>query len=327
MEEMAGLYAMLANRGLLKPLRAVQSAKHADGVRLLSEEASFVTLEMLRHNPRPGEQNALPVRTRWPVAWKTGTSWGFRDAWSAGLVGPYVVVVWIGNFDGQGNPAFVGIDAAAPLFFRIADALNFTRSDELVPAIAPPAGVTTVAVCVESGELPNAYCPQTVETWYIPGKSPIRVSQLHRAVAFNPRTGSPACPPYAAGTRFEVLAFWPSDMLKLFREAGVPRRTPPRLPDCAADDPADMPRIASPLRNVSYAVRRSAPQQTIGLDAATAGDVQRVFWFDDTALIGVHDVNDGPLPWRPATPGIHIVRIVDDHGRSAEREVEVVFTR
>ena len=88
-----------------------------------------------------------------------------------------------------------------------------------------------------------------------------------------------------------------------------------------------MPRIASPLRNVSYAVRRSARQETIGLDAATAGDVRRVFWFDDTALIGMHDVSDGPLPWRPATAGIHIVRIVDDHGRSAEREVEVVFTR
>jgi penicillin-binding protein 1C len=205
--------------------------------------------------------------------------------------------------------------------------LNFARPDEVVPAMAPPAGVTRVAVCAETGELPNVYCPQTVETWYIPGKSPIRVSQLHRAVAINPRTGSPACPPYAAGTRFEVVAFWPSDMLKLFREAGVPRRTPPKLPACAADDPADSPRIASPLRNVSYAVRLSAPQQTIGLDAATAGEVQRVFWFDDTALIGVHDISAGPLAWRPSTPGIHIVRVVDDHGRSAEREVEVVFTR
>jgi penicillin-binding protein 1C len=327
MEEIAGLYAMLANGGVLKPLRAIRSATRADGVPLLSEEASFVTLDMLRRNPRPGEENAVPVRTRWPVAWKTGTSWGFRDAWSAGIVGPYVVVVWIGNFDGQGNPAFVGVDAAAPLFFRIADALNLARPDEIVPAFAPPAGVTRVAVCAETGELPNAFCPQTVETWYIPGKSPIRVSQLHRAVAIDSRTGLPACAPYAAETRFEVFAFWPSDMLKLFREAGVPRRTPPKLPDCAAEDPADMPRIASPLRNVSYTVRLSAPQQTIGLDAATVGEVRRVFWFDDTALIGVHTVSDGPLPWRPATAGVHIVRVVDDHGRSAERQVEVVFTR
>jgi penicillin-binding protein 1C len=327
MEEIAGLYAMLVNGGVLKPLRATQSAARTGGVSLLSQEASFVTLDMLRHNPRPGDEQAVPVRTRWPVAWKTGTSWGFRDAWSAGVVGPYVVVVWIGNFDGQGNPAFVGIDAAAPLFFRIADALNLARGDEVIPSAAPPAGVTRVAVCTETGELPNAYCPQTVETWYIPGKSPIHLSQLHRAVAISSRNGQPACPPYEAGTRFEVIAFWPSDMLKLFREAGIPRRTPPRLPDCAAEDPADMPRIASPLRNVSYTLRPSAPQQTIGLDAATAGGVRRVFWFDDTALIGVHEVSDGPLSWRPATAGIHLVRVVDDHGRSAEREVEVVFTR
>ena len=91
---------------------------------------------MLRRNPRPDDDGSLPVRGRWPVAWKTGTSWGFRDAWSAGVVGPYVLVVWIGNFAGQGNPSFVGIDAAAPLFFRIADALNLARPDERLPSIS-----------------------------------------------------------------------------------------------------------------------------------------------------------------------------------------------
>ena len=85
-------------------------------------------------------------------------------------------------------------------------------------------------MCAASGDLPNAWCPQTVDTWYIPGKSPIRVSQLHRAVAIDVRHGRPACPPYAPETtRFEVFEFWPSDMLKLFREAGMPRRVPPRI--------------------------------------------------------------------------------------------------
>src|SRR5262249_32642908 len=121
MEELAGLYAALGNEGMLRPLRAERSAPPAAGGQLLSPEASFITIDMLRHNPRPDEDNSVPVRTRWPVAWKTGTSWGFRDAWSAGLVGPYVLVVWIGDFRGSGNPAFIGVDAAAPLFFRIAD--------------------------------------------------------------------------------------------------------------------------------------------------------------------------------------------------------------
>jgi penicillin-binding protein 1C len=327
MEELAGLYAMLANQGLLRPLRVEPSSRREDGVPLLSPEATFVTLDMLRRNPRPDEDGTIPVRARWPVAWKTGTSWGFRDAWSAGVVGPYVLVVWIGNFEGQGNPAFVGVDAAAPLFFRIADALNLARPDEAVPSLTPPPGVTRVAVCVESGDLPNAHCPHTIDTWYIPGKSPIRVSQLHRVVAIDPQTGLPGCVPYSAGTRFEVFEFWSSDMLKLFRQAGMPRRTPPPLPPCATEDPLDAPHIASPLRNVGYALRRSAPQEAIALEASAAGDVQHVFWFDGNALIGVRPLADGALPWRPTVSGMHLIRIVDDHGRSAERDVEVRFTR
>ena len=326
MEELAGLYAMLGNGGRLRPLRVDPASRRDDGVRLLSEEAAFVTLEMLRRNPRPDEDGSVPARARWPVAWKTGTSWGFRDAWSAGLVGPYVLIVWIGNFEGQGNPAFVGVDAAAPLFFRIADALNLARPAETVPPSMPPPGVSRVAVCADSGELPNAHCPRTVETWYIPGKSPIRVSQLHRMIAIDPRSGRAACPPYAADTRFDVYEFWPSDMLRLFRQAGMPRRAAPPLPSCVADDHTDAPRLASPLRNVAYTLRHSAPQETIALEAHVAGDVQRVFWFDGSALVGARRVADGPLPWRPATSGIQLIRIVDDHGRSADRDVEVRFT-
>jgi penicillin-binding protein 1C len=144
------------------------------------------------------------MRASWPVAWKTGTSWGFRDAWSAGVVGPYVLVVWIGDFTGRGNPSFVGIDAAAPLFFRIADAINFARAKEQVPPLVPPPGVSKVAVCAESGDLPNVWCPHKIDTWYIPGKSPIRVSQLHRAVAIDIATGRPTCPPYSPETTRRV---------------------------------------------------------------------------------------------------------------------------
>jgi penicillin-binding protein 1C len=326
MEELAGLYAMLANQGTLQPLRSETSSARGEGVRLLSPEASFITLDMLRRNPRPDDDGMLPARARWPVAWKTGTSWGFRDAWATGVVGPYVLVVWIGNFNGRGNPAFIGVDAAAPLFFRIADALNLARTAESVPRSVPPPGVSRVAVCSGSGDLPNADCPHTVDTWYIPGKSPIRVSQLHRAVAIDARTGRPGCPPYGDDTRFEVFEFWPSDLLKLFRDAGMPRRTPPPLPACATD-PMEPPRIASPLRNVTYALRLSAPRDGIALDASVAAGVRRVFWFDGSALIGVHAVSDGALPWRPAAAGVHLIRVVDDRGRSAERDVDVQFTR
>jgi penicillin-binding protein 1C len=326
MEELAGLYAMLANQGVLQPIRTLASETRHDRVRLLSPEASFIVLDMLSHNPRPGEDGSLAPPGRWPIAWKTGTSWGFRDAWSAGVVGPYILVVWIGDFEAQGNPSFVGADAAAPLFFRIADALNLQRPDESVKLPDPPPGVSRVAVCAESGDLPNKYCPQTVETWYIPGKSPIRVSQLHRAVTIDIATGRPACPPYIPNaTRQQIFEFWPSDMMKLFREAGMPRRKAPAVPDCVVDDASGVPKIATPLRGVTYTLRHKPGEETIPLEASTEADVDSVFWFDGAALIARSAVAHGAIPWTPGADGIHLVRVIDDHGRTAERDVAVRF--
>ena len=327
MEELAGLYAMLANGGIMQPIRTRPGAPKQEGSRLLSAEATFITVDMLSHNPRPGEDSSLVPRGRWPIAWKTGTSWGFRDAWSAGIVGPYVLVVWIGDSEARGNPSFVGADAAAPLFFRIADALNLQSPDEITGIPDPPPGASKVAVCAESGDLPNKYCPQTVDTWYIPGKSPIRVSQLHRAVTIDIASGRPACPPYAPGaTRKELFEFWPSDMMKLFREAGMPRRKAPVIPDCAADDTTDVPRIATPLRGVTYTLRHKAGAETIPLEASTAADVENVFWFDGAALISRSQAIRGAIAWTPTADGIHLIRVIDDHGRTAERDVNIQFT-
>jgi penicillin-binding protein 1C len=326
MEELARLYAMFATQGVLRPLRFESTTKIEEGVRLLSPEASFVTLQMLRHNPRPDDDGSIPVRGSWPIAWKTGTSWGFRDAWSAGVVGPYVLIVWIGNFGGEGNPAFIGVDAAAPLFFRIADALNFARPNEEPLVLPPPAGVSRVTVCAGSGDLPNVDCPRTEETWYLPGKSPIRISQLHRVIAMDMHTGRPACPPYSVNTtRFEVFEFWSSDMLKVFRESGLPRRSPPALPDCAVTDSLEAPRISSPLRGVSYTLHRSNEQDAVTLEATVAADVRNLFWFDGNALIGKQSASAGNMAWRPSKDGIHLVRVIDDHGGVAERDVQVQF--
>ena len=187
--------------------------------------------------------------------------------------------------------------------------------------------MSRVAVCAESGDLPNKYCPQTVETWYIPGKSPIRVSQLHRAVAIDIVTGHPACPPFAANaTRQEIFEFWPSDMMKLFSEAGMPRRKAPAMPDCAVDDSSGLPKITTPLRGLTYTLRRKSGSQTIPLEASTEADVDSVFWFDGAALIAKSTIAHGAIPWTPATDGIHLIRVIDDHGRTAERDVSVRFT-
>jgi len=321
MQELARMYAMLANRGELRPLRLLESTPASRGTRMLSEEASFMVMDMLRQNPRPDD--ALPAQpSRLPVYWKTGTSWSFRDAWTAGSFGPYVLVVWVGNFDGTGNPAFVGIDAAAPLFFRIADALRAERPGLAEPVRRNPANLRRVPICLASGDLPNAWCPQVGSTWFIPGKSPIRVSNVHRPVVVDIATGKPACPPYdPARTRVEVYEYWPSDLARVFAQAGMPRRTPPVLPDCqGGGQPAgEPPRITSPLKGSSYQVRTSRlGSERIAFVATADAGSRTLYWFVDDAYLG-SVANGQPLMWAPERTGRFLVRVVDDQGRADSR--------
>lgn len=327
-EELARLYLALAGDGSLRQLRYLREQPQGSGERLLSPEAAFMVRDMLRHNPRP---DGLPADRRgqqWRTAWKTGTSWGFRDAWSAGLVGPYVLVVWVGNFDGRGNPAFIGAKTAAPLFFRIADALPLARGQDHDPIDKPPAGVVRIEVCQASGEMPNQWCPQTRKTWYIPGVSPMRVSDLHRPVRVDTRTGRAVCG--AADPRYvreEVFEFWPSDLQRLFRSAGVPRRAlPDGARDClaAAVQAEEFPRIRSPLLQVTYNLHLSQPDESIALSANAAGDVRKLYWFADQSLVAEGTPNTA-ANWRPSRAGDYRLQVTDDRGRSSERKVKVEF--
>ncbi|MEP7242877.1 MAG: penicillin-binding protein 1C [Gammaproteobacteria bacterium] len=325
MEETAVLYAMLANRGVLRPLRYSPDQPLATGTRLLSDEASFMTLQMLSQNPRPGESSVEPVG-RLPVAWKTGTSWGFRDAWSAGVFGPYVLVVWVGNFDGSSNPAFVGAQTAAPLFFRIVDALHAAEPGLRELPYRLPAHVVRVEVCAASGDLPNAECPRTALTWFIPGKSPIRVSSVHRRVWVDTRTGLQACAPFDPEfVRSEVFEFWPSDLQLLFAQAGMPRRKPPAAAPCSQDAwGGTPPHIRSPLSNATYTLRAgSMSRDTIPLAATADAEVRTLHWFVDDTYVGTSPPN-ATVTWAPGRTGAFFVRTVDDRGRADSRELRVV---
>ncbi len=325
-EELATLYALLANRGTLAPLRRLAAEPRAAGVRLLSEEASFMVLDMLRQNPRP-DDTAIAQPGRLPVYWKTGTSWGFRDAWTAGIVGPYVLVVWIGNFDGAGNPAFVGVEAAAPLFFHIADALRARDPRLAEPPRAPPRNLKRVEICLASGDLPNAWCPRRGTTWFIPGKSPIKVSTVHRPIVIDNASGKPACPPYdPAATHIEVFEYWPSDLARVFRQAGIPRRAPPDLPDCGMGaDAGQAPQIVSPLRGETYTRRlRSAGAERIAFNATVDAGVRNVYWFVDDGFVGAGAAGE-PLLWQPTAPGTYTVRAVDDRGRADARVLRIAL--
>ncbi|MGD0191301.1 MAG: penicillin-binding protein 1C [Rhizomicrobium sp.] len=325
MQELAGLYAMLANRGVLKPLRLRLDDPQPTGTRLLSAEASYMVLDILRQHVRPDEiSGAQPMHA--PVYWKTGTSWAFRDAWTAGIFGPYVLVVWVGNFDGSGNPAFVGVDAAAPLFFQIVDDVGSERPGLTEPQRPIPSNLKRVEICLASGELPNQWCPQRGMTWFIPGKSPIRVSTVHRALMIDNATGQPACPPYdGRHVHREIFEYWPSDLEQVFAEAGVPRRKPPATPHCAGGDASagDAPHITSPLKGSDYTLRLSQQDRARIEFAATAdADARAVYWFVDDSYVGL-SAPGAALFWQPSSAGDYRVRAVDDLGRGDERQLNV----
>ena len=125
-----------------------------------------------------------------PVYWKTGTSHGFRDAWSIAVLDHYALGVWVGNFDGRANPAFIGRTAAGPLLFQIIDSLRAMWPEPTVPHQPPPgANLKRVEFCALSGDLPNRFCTQRIEGWFIPGVSPIKACNAHREVLVDVATG------------------------------------------------------------------------------------------------------------------------------------------
>ncbi len=189
MEDLVRLYAALANNGELRPLRRKSGDPMSTrGHQLLTSEAAFLTLEML-NVPRP-EINYADSSNVAPVFWKTGTSHGFHDAWSIAVFNHYVLGVWIGNFDGRPNPAFVGRSAAAPLLFQIIDSLRATWPERIERHLPPPgANLKRVEFCAVSGDLPETHCTQRVEGWFIPGISPIKTCEVHQEVLVDVATG------------------------------------------------------------------------------------------------------------------------------------------
>lgn len=325
MQELAKLYALLANRGILQPLRMQQNDPRSAPVRLLSEEASFMTLDILRQHRRPGDVLAQ-IHSALPVYWKTGTSWGFRDAWSVGIFGPYVLVVWEGNFDSKGNSVFVGAEAAAPLFFNIIDSIQASYPKLQEPKHPWPKQLKRVDICLTSGDLPTPWCQQKGKSWFIPGKSPIKVDTVYRPVRLNKQTGEIACPPYHPDDiRTEIFEFWPSDLANVFALAGLPKRKPPvsHCKNGGAEISGNPPRITSPLKNTTYTLRQSQQgHDRIAFNAVTDADSKTVYWFVDDIYLG-NSANKSPLDWWPINSGRYKIHAIDDHGRADTRQITV----
>lgn len=125
----------------------------------------YLTLEAMKEVNRPdGNESWEFFDSSKQIAWKTGTSFGNKDAWSIGLTSDYVVGIWVGNADGEGRPNVTGVSSAAPVLFDVFDVLP--ASDWFQK---PHDEFATVSVCSDSGYLASTICPITETS--IPNKN------------------------------------------------------------------------------------------------------------------------------------------------------------
>ncbi len=280
LEDLAKLYAELANP--------------AHG--RLSPEACWLTLDALRCD-EPGAPIGLSC--------KTGTSNGFRDAWACGVMGDWVLCVWVGHFNGRGMPGLFAYETAAPLLWQTATRLKLTA----IPAEeSRPTDVVHVPVCTVSGNLADKLCPSRRDGRFIGGVSPITSCKVHQKAGDN------------------VVEVWSADRLEQFRNAGFPRAHFRQLATAASSYCANSigppPKIVSPQSALTYYIQQNAPEQSrLILEANSAPDTRQIHWFADHRYLGASAPAE-PLSWEPIV-GDYELQAMDDAGRVSSTHVSV----
>lgn len=321
--ELAGLYAMLARGGVhIRPHILAEDSPMPE--RLLSEEASWIVSDMLSGLLRPDLPHSWQYAADIPrVAWKTGTSYGHRDAWSVGYNPRYTVGVWAGDFEGHGVAELKGSEVAAPLLFDIFRVLPHSSDGEW---FRQPAGVSERDVCALSGMPPGPHCGATRRDLYIPGVSPSKTCNMHRAYDIDSRTGYRLCSRCRSGRPYttRVYEVYPPQAAEWMAGAGWAVQNPPRHnPHCQAVQSGEAPQMDSPQNGMEYVIRRGQPleHQKIRLSASGGAGGGRLYWFIDGVLLG-ETASGGALYWPPEA-GRHAVVCADDEGRRSQAEIVV----
>ena len=170
--ELTTLYTGLANTGefasyqltLPQPINATPSdtaETESTPQRLFREETSFIITEMLTTSQLPANTvknpEAFESTMNLPkISWKTGTSYGHRDAWCIGYSPKLTIGIWLGNFDGKGSPMLSGADTATPILFALFSALTGQDTHRW---FTKPENLKTREVCALTGALPSPHCP------------------------------------------------------------------------------------------------------------------------------------------------------------------------
>lgn len=290
--DLVNAYACLARGGLMQPVRVVEEGERPAGRALFSPEACWLVTDMLSGEERAVDTTGHAADVRLPpLAWKTGTSAGFRDAWTIAYNPDYVIGVWVGNPDGAGVDRLVGRKVATPIVWEIFRRLY---PDNEGPWFARPAGVGTRQVCAASGNLPGPHCPHRLEDEYIGGVTRQEPCTVHRA---------------------DGREHWPVEIATFLNQQRKPEPGPvPTAPPL---------RIVSPARGSTYRLLAGleGADQQLALEAASGVGGERLHWFVNDRYLG--EARPGVPTFWPLQRGTHQIVCSDARGGSDRVQIAV----
>lgn len=324
LEELTNAYCSFPNSGEFRPLRYIvsESKARSEPRKAFTPSAAFMVTEILSGLNRPDLPSGFESTVTLPaVAFKTGTSYGRRDAWSVGYTGRYTVGVWMGNADNTGNPDLVGGKTAAPLLFDILTSISRTGEKQILPL---PADVSMREVCAESGKDPSPRCAHRTEDFYSISRTIRNTCDMCREYLIS-RDGSLSYCPSCVGShayRVETIVTYPPELLDFWKKSSIPfAAAPPHNPFCTTVAAGSGPTIVSPSDAMTYYL--VSKKQELSLQATPLVDVTTHAWYLDDRYLGT--VKAGTRWLVHVGAGDHIVCCVDDKGRTTRTKFKVVM--
>jgi penicillin-binding protein 1C len=323
LEELTRATSVFARQGALQGLRYSPDEPVRAARRICSPAAAYLVTDILLRHDRPDLPADLRTTSRLPrFAWKTGTSYGKRDAWAVGWNGRYTIGVWMGNFTGEGAPHLSGAEMAVPLLLDIFNAIDQQQASHV---LARPPSVKRREVCSRTGQLPGARCEALVEDWYIDRVSGNARCDLQRPFSVSTDGRMHYCMDCLPDTGF-VETWYPvydNELVVWFAQNHVEiPRPPPHNPACTMRGSGDGPRIISPSPAYTYYIERDAEQQIL-LQAASPPGVRTQYWYVDGQLVAT--VGNGQRAFFEPASTTHVVSCLDDAGRKSKVTVRVEY--
>lgn len=312
LEELVAAYASFPNGGTYAAPGFLHQQKPSGRREVFSKSTAFMVTEILTGLNRPDLPNNFESSLNLPViAFKTGTSYGRRDAWSIGYTAEYTVGVWMGNVNNKGNPELVGGRAAAPLLVAIFNSISSSHQKSILPM---PLDVGIRDVCARSGLVPTIHCDHTIEDYYSISRTLNRACDIDKEFLVSKDGKKTFCPSCLGQHQYKVVSYpdYPSELLSFWKKSGVPfAQAPPHNPACSRLFAGEGPKIISPTDEMTYFV--VSPKQKVALQASSGLDVAEHIWYLDDRFVG-REKPGGKL-FVSLHEGDHSVTCLDDRGR------------